>query len=453
MKKIIIVLVIIAIGVAGWFGFQEYQRRKTSQELSNLQTIEAARANLVASVGATGVVRPNQTALLSWQTSGSVKEANVQIGDSVSTGEILAELEQTSLPQNIILAQADLVNAQKSLDDLYSNANTARTEALKSISTFTKSVRDAQYKLDNFTVPSNQAQLDTVEAVNFMEQTLNDAREAFEPYKHLSSGNATRQDLKDELERAQSDYDTAVKRLEYEYELEVAKDNLQKAKDDYESWENGPDPNDVAAAKARIAAAEATLKHAWIEAPFSGTITISEPQPGDQVMANMEAFRLDDLSRLLLEVEVSEVDINRIQVGQDVSLSFDAVLDREYAGKVLQVDPVGTSNQGVVDFTVTVELTDTDKNVKPGMTAAVNIVVEKLEDVLMVPNRAVRLKDGKRVVYILVDNLPTPVEIKLGSSSDMMSEVLDSELKPGDLIVLNPPIEFERGGPPPFVNR
>ena len=274
MKKIIFVLVVIAIGVAGWFAFQEYQRRKNSQVLSNLQTVEAARADLVASIGATGVVRSNQTAFLSWQTSGSVQDVNARTGDRVSSGDKLAELEQTSLPQNIILAQADLVSAQKSLDDLYSNASTARTEALKSIATFTKAVRDAQYKLDNFTVPTNQTNLDIVEAVNLMEGKLNDAREAFEPYKYLSSGNPTRQDLKDKLETAQSDYDTAIKRLEYEYELEVAKDNLQKAKDDYETWKNGPDPNDVAAAQARIAAAEAALKQAWIEAPFSGFIIL-----------------------------------------------------------------------------------------------------------------------------------------------------------------------------------
>ncbi|MGB7114552.1 MAG: efflux RND transporter periplasmic adaptor subunit, partial [Anaerolineales bacterium] len=200
-----------------------------------------------------------------------------------------------------------------------------------------------------------------------------------------------------------------------------------------------------------VAAAEATLKQAWIEAPFDGTITNAKPQPGDQVAPNMEAFRLDDLSRLLMDVEVSEVDINRIRVGQDVEISFDAILDKEYHGAVIEVDPVGTSNQGVVDFTVTVELTDADEGVKPGMTAAVNTIVEYLEDVLLVPNRAVRFVEGQRVVYILVDNQPSPVSITLGVSSDTMSEVLEGELQVGDLIVLNPPQEFDRNGPPPFV--
>jgi multidrug efflux pump subunit AcrA (membrane-fusion protein) len=60
----------------------------------------------------------------------------------------------------------------------------------------------------------------------------------------------------------------------------------------------------------------------------------------------------------------------------------------------------------------------------------------------------VRLKDGKRVVYVLRDGTPVAVEITLGASSETNSEVLAGELNPGDLIVLNPPVEFENSGPP-----
>ena len=451
MKKLILVVVVIIIAVGGWFAYQQYTRQKATQAISDLQSVSATEGDLTATVGATGIVRSNQSALLTWLTSGSVDEVDAAVGDYVEANQVLATLEKTSLPQNVIMAQADLVNAHKELDDLYSNSKTAKTEAMKAISSFTKSERDAQYQLDNYTVPSNQADFDIMEALNVMEERLNEARQAFEPYRYLSSSNQTRQKLKDVLEEAQSNYNSAVKRLEYEYEVEVAKDNLAKAKEDYETWKDGPDPSDITAAEARVAAAEATLKQAWIEAPFDGTITNVKPQPGDQIAPNTEAFRLDDLSRLLMDVQVSEVDINRIRVGQDVKISFDAILDKEYHGAVIEVDPVGTSNQGVVDFTVTVELIDADEGVKPGMTAAVNIVVEKLVDVLLVPNRAVRFVDGQRVVYILVDNQPSPVTITLGVSSETMSEVLEGELQVGDQIVLNPPQEFDRNGPPPFM--
>jgi HlyD family secretion protein len=101
--------------------------------------------------------------------------------------------------------------------------------------------------------------------------------------------------------------------------------------------------------------------------------------------------------------------------------------------------------QGVVSFTVTVELTDADELVKPGMTAAVNVVIEEQKDVLLIPNRAVRLVDGERVVYVLVDGQPVQVKIKLGTSSDTMSVLVGGDIKEGDQIILNPP--SNNGGP------
>jgi HlyD family secretion protein len=100
-----------------------------------------------------------------------------------------------------------------------------------------------------------------------------------------------------------------------------------------------------------------------------------------------------------------------------------------------------------------VELTDPDEDVRPGMTAAVNIVVEQLDDVLLVPNRAVRVVDGERVVYILQNGELALVTVTLGASSGTESEVTGGGLRAGDLIVLNPPQVFDTMGPPPFVRR
>jgi HlyD family secretion protein len=107
-----------------------------------------------------------------------------------------------------------------------------------------------------------------------------------------------------------------------------------------------------------------------------------------------------------------------------------------------------------VEFTVTIELQNADEDVKPGMTAAVNIVVEKLTGVLLVPNRAVRVLEGERVVYVLdAGGVPQPVNVTLGASSETDSQVLEGELQEGEAIILNPPTVFESNGPPPFVRR
>jgi HlyD family secretion protein len=179
-----------------------------------------------------------------------------------------------------------------------------------------------------------------------------------------------------------------------EADLLVTQELLTKAEADYEELLTGVDADEVAAAEARVAAAEATLKLAVIEAPFDGIITMAESMSGDKVGAGTIAYRLDDLSHLLVDVDISEVDINRVEEGQDVMLTFDAILAKEFNGVVIGVSPVGVSQQGIVSFKVTVELEDADEQIKPGMTAAVNIVVSQLENVLLVPNRAVRVADG-----------------------------------------------------------
>jgi HlyD family secretion protein len=83
------------------------------------------------------------------------------------------------------------------------------------------------------------------------------------------------------------------------------------------------------------------------------------------------------------------------------------------------------------------------------MTSGVEIVVSQLDNALLVPNQAVRAEEGKRMIYILEeDGQLTKVEVTLGASSDRFSQLLEGDLTPGDMIVLNPPTDFFSGGPP-----
>jgi HlyD family secretion protein len=284
---------------------------------------------------------------------------------------------------------------------------------------------------------------------------LEEAEDNFEPYKDWDPTNETRIRYEQEMIDAQNAYDEAVRVVDLlELEQQVAQANLdaanaslQAALRAYERVKDGPNADDVAVLETRIAAAQAALDTTQLIAPFGGTVTEVYLKPADRVAPGTTAFRIDNLSQLEVDVQVSEVDINRIEIGQSVTLSFDAILDKEYHGAVTEVARVGNIVQGVVQFNVTVELTDADEAVRPGMTAAVNIVVEQLDDVLLVPNRAVRLVEGKRVVYILQNQELETVEITLGATSDTESEVIDGDLHIGDLIVLNPPQYYEAAGP------
>jgi HlyD family secretion protein len=141
------------------------------------------------------------------------------------------------------------------------------------------------------------------------------------------------------------------------------------------------------------------------------------------------------------------VDYNRLAVAQNVQLVLDAVPDATYHGIVKEIGLNASNAGGSVTYPVRVVIMDADEKVLPGMTAAVLIEVSHLENVLLVPNRAVRALNGSIVVYILQNGVLKSVTITLGASNDTMSEVLTGGLKEGDVVVLNPPTTLLGGNP------
>ncbi len=514
MRRAIIVVVAVAVLAGGFFFFGRFQQRRAAAALEELQTEPAMRGSLTAMVGATGTVRSNQSATLMWQTTGQVAEVLVDVGEIMQAEQRLAVLAQTSLPQNVILAQAELVNAEQALDDLLM-AKTPRVQTLQA-------VEDAQQALEDFVknFPMQQAQAelalvtaqDTLAEAERLRNNLNFGRASDSVINAAEADYILAENEVDKLKRAfnqvsgrpdddpvralaltslsaaEQKRDSALRNLnwykgtpsqlevsEADANLALAQAGLAEAESDWEALRDGPDPidiamleaqvadamrewervkdgidpDDVAAAEARVAAAQATLDLAHLKAPFGGTITALSTKPGDQVSPGEFAFQIDDLSRLLVDVEVSEVDINRIRIGQPVNLTFDAILGKQLEGVVSQVGLAGNVVQGTVNFGITIELVGSTDEVKPGMTAAVNIIVNELSDVLLVPNRAVRVREGRRVVFVLKDGSLETIEVSLGASSETVSEVLDGDLRVGDAIVLNPPPEpIFFGGPP-----
>lgn len=418
LKRSWIWLLLLAIVIAGAFWWTNRSRNAAAQ--SAFQTVAIERGSLTATIGATGTVRAKQTAVLLWQTAGTVDTVNVKVGDNVPAGFVMAYLSKSSLPQSIILAEADLASAQKTLDDLL-NSDTARAQAAIAL-------RDAQAAYDR--ARKNRENLNG----------LIDIQEIVTKTKNTPFGKVQVREVK--TYKGYADATTIAKADE---QLALAKAKLDDAQRTYDRLISG-NVVEITAAQARIDAAKATLNLARIVAPFGGIVTEAYPLPGDLVNAGSVAFRLDDLSSLFVDVNVSEVDINSVQVGQPVRLTFDAILGREYNGVVVEVAQTGTVTAGVVSFKVTVELTDADAQVKPGMTAAVNILVKQLDDVLLVPNRAVRLSEGERVVYVLENDQPVKKAVRLGLSSDTMSVLVGGEVQEGDLVILNPPTNFFRPG-------
>jgi HlyD family secretion protein len=238
------------------------------------------------------------------------------------------------------------------------------------------------------------------------------------------------------LNQAQSAYDL-VKNGPDQTQVAALKAAVDDAQRAYDLVKNGPNPDDVAAAQARISADQATINTMQITAPFAATVTAVSVLPHDQVSPGAVAFRLDDLSHLLIDVSVAEIDIPKIQVGQSVNMTFDSIGAKRYPGKVTVVSRAGTSSQGVVNYTVTVEITNPDKNILSGMTAAVNIVTASKQNVLMVPSRAIRTTTtGGHTVIVLSEGKQTVVPVTVGITDDTNYEISGGGISQGDTVVL-----------------
>lgn len=444
---------VAALAAAGFY----FYGQPSAQDAVVYQTEAVERGTLSASVGATGTVRARQSALLAWQVEGRVESVAVQTGDTVSTDQVLASLAQASLPEGLLLGQAELISAQVELERI-SSSNLALAQAQQELASAKQAVDDAQSNYDVLNRPRVSDELieqtaDDIEATQAQLKRIRWIYDLFYDYKNMDDSRPAKAELTLNLLNIQNNldrqialynwYTSAPDPLEIERALaalKVSQAQLEDAQREFDRLEAGQNAEDISAAQAQVDAAQATLNLAKLIAPFDGVVTEADLQPGDMVSPGQAALRVEALDRLYVDLQISEVDINLIAPGQSVYLVFDAIPDKTYTGQVVSVDLVGQVDGGSVIFPVTVELLDADPMVKPGMTAAVTVTVREVENALIVPNRAVRVLNGQRVVYLLVNNRPVAVEVRLGTSTDFYSEVLEGDLAEGDLLVLNPAI-------------
>jgi HlyD family secretion protein len=453
---VFLILIFVLVNVLG-------SNNKTD---GDYQTAVINRGDLIAIVGATGIVEANQSVELSWETTGRVEVVHVSVNDPIATGDMLAELADNTLPQSVILAQADLVSAQRALEELVSS-NTESALAYTDLLEAEQQLRDAEDERDKWNYKEASDERISEARAEFLraEEDYKAEQFAYDEFSNIDDSDPQKIQAKASFEEVKLNRDKVLRTLNYilgkSYDQQVAEDYadydvaLAQSEDAQRAWDrvkDGPNADDIKAAEAKVAAAEATVSLGRIEAPFSGTVTKAVPRVGDEVANGTSGFRIDDLSELFVDVEISEVDINRIAVGQKAELMFDAIIGDSFAGDVVEVSSVGIDNGSGVDFLVTLKIIDPSEQVRPGMTAAVNIVVSEIKNVLSVPNRAVRLKENERVVYLLKDGEIQEIPVKFGSSSDISSEIISGEVEEGDLVVLNPPMEFvTNGGPPAFM--
>jgi HlyD family secretion protein len=342
--------------------------------------------------------------------------------DSARTGLDMAQASLQAAETGVDVAaattEAELLPAEQDLKSLYDNVDVTKAAASKAVADANRALREAQYQLDNFTIPTDQQDLTPMQAVDVMRAHLDEARNAFEPYKYLSSGNSTRERLKDDLDEAQSDYDAAVRRLEYVTAVGQAHAALDKAKQDLEKVQNGPDPDAVAALEARIAAikvapkeAQAALDRAHggvkqaqtrldqadkgvqqaqanlelldtqiekliIKAPAEGVVMVRSVEPGEVVQPGFTVLTLGQLNDLTIKVYIPEDLYGKINLGDKAQVSSDSFPNQTFEAVVVSIADqaeytprnVQTKNdRATTVFAIKLSIANPEGKLKPGM--------------------------------------------------------------------------------------
>jgi len=237
-----------------------------------------------------------------------------------------------------------------------------------------------------------------------------------------------------QIDSAQS----AVDKAKAAWDLAKAQLNLKKA---------APRPEDVdyyrslvTQAEAQVAAVQSRLSDRVIVAPVDGIVTQVNNTVGETSSLASPVLVMLPNDPYYVEVDISEADIAKVKVGDKASFTLDAYgSDNNFTGVVMSVEPAETVISGVIYYKVKISYDKTDKEVKSGMTANIDITTASKDNVLFVPQRAVKSKDGKKVIDVMVVKAKNQIETKevtVGLKGDNgMIEIL-SGLSDGDEVVV-----------------
>lgn len=199
---------------------------------------------------------------------------------------------------------------------------------------------------------------------------------------------------------------------------------------------------DIQSAKLSVKQKENALQDAkdkladyFVRAPFSGTVAKINIKKSDTVGAGTVAATLITKTKLA-EISMNEIDVAKMKLGQKATLTFDAIPDLIVSGVVAEIDSIGAVAQGVVTYNVKISFDTQDERVKTAMSISAEIVTNTKQNVLVIPNSAVKSQAGKSYVEMFNNSLinPNKVTVKVGLTNDSESEII-SGIKEGDEIV------------------
>lgn len=500
MRKTIVTIAVIALVIlAGAWAYRAWLAPRGATQQTQGQVITVRRGTIEATVNASGVIQPEKQLALTFKSAGRIESISVAKGQQVRAGEILARLEtdelslqveQARIALQIAEQRAKLASTTPAAADIAA-AEAALKAARESLARLQQGPTEGQLAAAEASLQAAQARYDKV-AAGASAEDLRRAKLAIDQAKNSLWGAQNARDsagLSAQLGGPRSQYDQAqaqvlnaeiaveLAELSYkalqksagEAEILAAQASLEQAKDALETLRSSPRPSDIAAAESQVAQAEASLarlrkgasaeelaiadaqvaqarlslqqaelmlKGAAIAAPFDGLVASVNAQEGALVSAATPAIALIDVSRFRIEVNVDEIDVALVQEGQSVQLTVDALPDAEINGFVAHVAPVATLETGLTAYVVEIDIAPV-AGMRAGMSANADIKVQRKDDVLLVPNRAIRIdrSDGTYHVERWVNGQPVDAQVIPGMRDDTYSEIV-SGLQEGEELII-----------------
>ena len=222
--------------------------------------------------------------------------------------------------------------------------------------------------------------------------------------------------------------------------VDQAKAGLANAQIQLSLKVNPPKALDLITAEEQVKQSEIALQQSKMDlqqsaltAPFEGVVATITGNVGEQVSGAV--ITLVDTKSARIDATVDESDVSKLAVGQPVSVTFDALPDKRLQGKVIAVAPAGTTTQGVVSYLLSVGIDPQGQTLPTGMSSTLSIETDRKDNVLLVPNRAVRIQGRAKVVEVIAGEKTEMKTVQTGASNDQSTEIT-SGLEAGEEVVI-----------------
>ncbi len=444
MKKQLLILIafcmIVAIGVAAFFYFQQNQGGDWKKN-----AVEVKRGTVDMQIIATGTIRPISEIKVSPKSTGQIQRLLVQQGDVVKENQILAQMDDSNLLGSITSAKGTLLMAQDNYAKIsHGNRPQEVSIARLSVARAKNIVKEAEHN-----VVRMRANLESLKQQTVRDDTNASRVNYLETQGAISDQDRLNADTTAKMTHAQMD---AAKR-----ELAQAEESLAQSKVEWESAGKqhelsriGNRDEDVRSArdavmqaKGNLETLEAQRRDTTIRAPFAGIITQKYADTGAIVTPTTSAATTSATSssivalagELELVAQVAETDISKIKIGQPVEIISNAYPEKKFHGRVTQIAPEAVVTQNVTTFEVHTTIKDDPNHVLlSGMNVSARFVAGKMEDVILVPTVCVVSRHGKTGVLLAAkDGSPQFKPVKIGPTVGTETAILRG-LHDGDLV-------------------